>query len=86
MRAPKRTARTAKPQPRERATVTLARRVMELDADDVGAFVDALLGGATEDFREDLWDLIVLEQRKDEPSRSLQEVLETHSRCRSGSQ
>jgi hypothetical protein len=86
VRATKRTTRTANPQTRKRGAVALAQRVLQLDAVAVDAFVDALLPGATFEFREDLSDIIVSEQRKDEATRSLHEVLETHSRRRSGSQ
>ncbi len=75
MRAVKHPAKSAKHQPPKRPGQVLAERVFRLDADEVDAFVDALLPGATEEFREDLSDRIVIEQRKDEPSRPLADVI-----------
>ncbi len=40
---------------------------------DRGAVVERLIGD--KDFMEDLFDLVILEQRKREPSRSLEEYL-----------
>ena len=71
MGATKRMARAAHPAARKRTPAALARPVLQLEADDVGDFVRALRPGTTEEFQENLWDLIVLEQRKDEKGGSL---------------
>jgi hypothetical protein len=75
MRAVKPPAKAVKNPTRKRPGALLAERVLRLDADEVDAFVDALLPGASGEFREDLSDIIVCEQRRDEPARPLAEVL-----------
>ena len=58
----------------------LARFVVQMNDEEIWAFLEALFPSLDEEGKEDLFDLLIIEQRKNDPARPLDDFLKELSR------